>query len=159
MTRTCLSPTSCSSWRCRGQRTWPKRRNYSGTRGTFVSSRPRGCACSASVYSPSEAFRDYLTLATALANGAAEAEWRSASSRAYYSAFHVARDLMRDLGFRVPRAEQAHGYLWLRLSNAGPRGVERTGSDVRDLRQQRNRADYDDHITVTQATAADNVRL
>jgi len=64
-------------------------------------------------------FRDYLTLARTLAGGATEAEWRSASSRAYDAAFHVARVLLLGLGFRVPQADRAHGYLWMRLSNAG----------------------------------------
>src|SRR5262249_460451 len=52
-------------------------------------------------------FRDYLTLARTLAGGATEAEWRTASSRAYYAAFHVARELLADLGFRVPQADRA----------------------------------------------------
>ena len=57
-------------------------------------------------------FRDYLSLARTLAGGMTEAEWRSASSRAYYAAFHVARLLLLDLGFRVPQADRAHGYLY-----------------------------------------------
>ncbi len=104
-------------------------------------------------------FRDYLSLATTLARGTAEAEWRSASSRAYYAAFHVARRLMLGLGFRVPRADRAHNYLVLRLSNAGHLDVEKAGRRLGVLRQERNRADYDDHLTITQATAADHVRL
>lgn len=47
-------------------------------------------------------FRDYLTLANNLVNGRTEGEWRTAISRAYYSAFHVARGLLSDLSFRVP---------------------------------------------------------
>ena len=55
--------------------------------------------------------RDYLTLAKTWITGASEAEWRSAVSRAYYAAFHEARDLLRNLGFAVPRGDQAHAYL------------------------------------------------
>src|SRR5712692_3941849 len=62
---------------------------------------------------------DFLTLAETWIQGTTEAEWRSAVSRAYYAAFHEARQLVRDLGFVVPRADQAHAYLWLRLSNCG----------------------------------------
>lgn len=104
-------------------------------------------------------FRDYLVLADHLANGATEAEWRSACSRGYYAAFHVAHRLVRSLGFRVPQADRAHGYLWLRLSNAGVMEVKKAGSLLNDLRRERNRADYDDHSTLTQAAASQNVRF
>lgn len=103
-------------------------------------------------------FRDYLTLADALAHGTSEAEWRSASSRAYYAAFHVARLLLLNLRFRVPHAERAHGYLWLRLSNAGEVETATAGRLLGGLRQERNRADYDERRTITQATAIQNVR-
>ena len=104
-------------------------------------------------------FRDYLTLADTLAKGTTEAEWRSACSRAYYSAFHVARRLLLGLGFRVPQADRAHGYLWLRLSNAAHADVVKAGRRLGDLRRDRNRADYEDHRTITQAAATQNVRL
>ncbi len=104
-------------------------------------------------------FRDFLSLAATLANGATEAEWRSACSRGYYAAFHVARRLLLGLGFRVPRADRAHGHFWLRLSNAGVPAVQRAGRLRNDLRQERNRADYDDHLTITQMEAAQNVRF
>ena len=73
--------------------------------------------------------RDFLQLAVVLAGGTTEAEWRSAVSRAYYAAFHVARDLLISCGFAAPRGEQAHAYLWLRLSNADDADVEDAGSD------------------------------
>jgi uncharacterized protein (UPF0332 family) len=104
-------------------------------------------------------FRDYLNLARTLVAGPTEAEWRSATSRAYYAAFHVARVLLLGLGFRVPQADRAHGYLWMRLSNAGQADVMTAGRRLGDLRRERNRADYDDHRAVTQATAAQDVRF
>jgi hypothetical protein len=36
----------------------------------------------------------------------------AAVSRGYYAAFHVARQFMEDLGFLIPRGDQAHAYLW-----------------------------------------------
>ena len=104
-------------------------------------------------------FRDFLSLAVTLSNGTTEAEWRSASSRADYAAFHVARQLLLALGFHVPQADRAHGYLWLRLSNAGVADVKNAGSLLNDLRRERNRADYDDHRTITQAQALQNVQF
>ncbi len=103
-------------------------------------------------------FRDYLTLADVLARGTTEAEWRSASSRAYYAAFHVARLLLLDLRFRVPHADRAHGYLWLRLSNAGHAETATAGRLLGSLRQERNRADYEERRAITQATTIQNVR-
>jgi hypothetical protein len=54
---------------------------------------------------------DFLPLARQLATGATEADWRTSVGRAYYAAFHVARQLLQDVRFRVPHAEQAHRYL------------------------------------------------
>src|SRR5436190_1167712 len=102
-------------------------------------------------------FRDFLALASTLAIGTTEAEWRTANSRSYYAAFHVARRLLLDLGFRVPQADRAHAYLWLRLSNAGVAEVQAAGRRLRDLRRERNWADYEDQRTITQAIAADNL--
>jgi len=103
-------------------------------------------------------FRDYLSVAEGLAKGTAEGEWRSASSRAYYAAFHVARRLLLALNFRVPQADRAHGYLWLRLSNAAVGEVKKAGSLLNDLRRERNRADYDESRTSTQILATQHVR-
>jgi uncharacterized protein (UPF0332 family) len=103
-------------------------------------------------------FRDYLTVARTLAGGATEAEWRSASSRAYYAAFHVARLLLLDLGFRVPQAERARGYLWPRVSNAGHADTVTAGRRFGQLRRERNWADYDDRRVITQTGAVQNVQ-
>ena len=87
--------------------------------------------------------RDLLDVANDLVTGLREADWRSAVSRAYYAAFHVARLLLRQCGFVVPRTDQAHSYIWLRLSNCGHPDIVKAGSDLRDLRSERNAADYD----------------
>jgi uncharacterized protein (UPF0332 family) len=103
--------------------------------------------------------REFLTLAQALATEATEVAWRTAASRAYYAAFHVARTLMQDLGFTVPHGDRAHAHLWLRLSNAGDAQVEQAGADLNALRRDRNRADYDlgptfPHLVVAAAVQA-----
>ncbi len=86
---------------------------------------------------------DFLPLARKLAAGSTEADWRTAVSRAYYAAFHVARRLLEDLGFRVPCADSAHAYLWLRLNNCGDLAVQAAASELQLLRNRRNHADYD----------------
>ena len=98
--------------------------------------------------------RDFLTLAQTLATSGTEAAWRSAISRAYYGAFHVARELLENLRFVVPRGDQAHAYLWLRLYNCGDPQVGRAGSELNQLRGERNRADYDLHRPISSAVAA-----
>jgi uncharacterized protein (UPF0332 family) len=98
----------------------------------------------------------FLVLANRLAAEATEADWRTAVSRAYYAAFHVARHLFVALQFTVPRADRAHQYLVFRLSNCGEAAVEQAGRSLETLRRLRNRADYDETppLTKHQATAA-----
>lgn len=102
---------------------------------------------------------DYLKLAESMVNGAGEAEWRSAVSRAYYGAFHAARTLMRDLGFVVPRADRAHAYLCLRLANCGVALIGDAGNRLNSLRGDRNFADYDIDRTLSQANARIQVQV
>jgi hypothetical protein len=104
-------------------------------------------------------WRDFLPLAARLAGGATEADWRSAASRAHYAACHVARRLLSDLGFTVPRADRAHQYLVFRLGNSGEAVVESAGRDLDTLRRLRNRADYDETPALTQPQAAAAVQL
>jgi uncharacterized protein (UPF0332 family) len=98
--------------------------------------------------------KGFLVLAEVLIQGQGEAEWRSAVSRAYYGAFHEARQLMRDLGFQVPRGDQAHAYLWRRLSNCGDAQTQVAGSELNRLRTERNRADYEISRNLAQADAS-----
>jgi uncharacterized protein (UPF0332 family) len=104
-------------------------------------------------------WRDFLLLATRLAAGTTEAERRTAISRAYYAAFHVARRLLTDLNFVVPRADRAHQFLVFRLSNSGESAVEQIGRDLETLRRLRNRADYDETPAFSQPQAAATVRI
>ena len=97
--------------------------------------------------------RDFLKVADTLLAGNTEAEWRSAVSRAYYAAFHVARELLGQCGFQVPQGERAHAYLWLRLSNAGDPRVQNAGARLQIRRRERNQADYDMNRKIVQAVA------
>src|SRR5687767_792931 len=94
--------------------------------------------------------RDFLDVAFDLAGEFREADWRSAVSRAYYAAFHVASDFMRQCGFNVPQGEQAHGHAWLRLANSQDASLAQAGQDLHHLRGRRNRADYDLGTAVSQ---------
>jgi hypothetical protein len=101
--------------------------------------------------------REFLDVAADWAVAVREAEWRSAVSRAYYAAFHVACRLFRRAGFIVPGAERAHGYLWLRLSNSGHTDVIEAGRKLSYLRRDRNDADYELGRPFPQQLAIDDV--
>lgn len=100
-----------------------------------------------------------MPLAASLANGSTEAEWRTSVSRAYYAAFHTASELMRALGFVVPKADRAHAYAWLRLSNCKNLDVSKAGRNLNELRSRRNEADYDARATIAEASAEHAVKL
>jgi uncharacterized protein (UPF0332 family) len=102
---------------------------------------------------------DFLTLASRLATASTEAEWRTATSRAYYAAFHALRDLFNGLGFRVPRADAAHNYLYVRLYNSANSALAGAANDLHELRQRRNEADYDFHLAHSQRRAVRMVAL
>jgi len=85
---------------------------------------------------------DMLRVVDELIGGAEEAFWRSAISRIYYAAFHVARGLLLSCGFAVPLDQRAHAYLWRRLSHSGHPDVAAAGATLWRLRRDRNGADY-----------------
>jgi uncharacterized protein (UPF0332 family) len=97
--------------------------------------------------------RDFLDVAFDLLAGSREADWRSATSRAYYAGFHCARELLLSWGFSVPISEQAHAYLWRRLSNCGHPDIREAGLRMYQLRGTRNWADYDLHHPLRQSEA------
>jgi uncharacterized protein (UPF0332 family) len=103
--------------------------------------------------------RDFLDVAFDLAGEFREADWRSAVSRAYYAAFHVATEFLQRCGFAVPQGEPTHGYLWLRLANSGEAALQNAGNELRRLRTARNWADYTLARPLTQMHAADHARL
>ena len=84
----------------------------------------------------------FLTLADEWVQGPTEAHWRSAVSRAYYAAFHVARLLLEELGFEVERGDRAHAYLTHRLCQCGHPEIGAAGTTLINLRRSRNEADY-----------------
>ena len=98
-----------------------------------------------------------LALAERLALGTDDTDWRSAVSRAYYAAFHVARQLMEQCGFAVPRADRAHRYLSDWLSNCGHRPTIQAGQWLEQLRGHRNEADYDLWLSLHRSDVEDHV--
>lgn len=73
-----------------------------------------------------------------------EPEWRSAVSRAYYGAFHHARDfLTATLMLRVPRNAAAHQKIIIALNYPEKRELKRASSSLGTLGGWRKGADYD----------------
>lgn len=72
-----------------------------------------------------------------------EAAFRTAASRAYYGAFHIAERFLDDLGFPVPRNENAHGFLRLQLMGSGHTMATSAGAILGELYRARVKADYD----------------
>jgi uncharacterized protein (UPF0332 family) len=101
----------------------------------------------------------FLALARTLAADSTEAAWRTAVSRAYYAAFHVTKQLMGELGFKVPPDASGHRYLIHRISNCGDSNVAVAGQSLDDLRRQRTSADYQLHLLQRKGNAQAAVDL
>jgi uncharacterized protein (UPF0332 family) len=90
---------------------------------------------------------DLIQLASRLAAnpglGDAEARYRSAASRAYYGAFHLARAFLADLGARLLKNATGHAELYRVLLSSGQSDAQNAARLLSDLRRNRNAADYD----------------
>ena len=94
---------------------------------------------------------EYFNLAKELAETSEEAELRSAVSRAYYSAFCLARNYLRDIP-QDPRLSRnqtydinAHQYVAEKFiyNQSKSQTMIEIGKDLNRLRKMRNKADYD----------------
>ena len=85
---------------------------------------------------------DFIALAAKLAANpsADEATCRTAISRAYYGAFHLARGFVESLGLKVSRN---HGYLHHDLTESGNLRLRVAGGALTNLHTYRVKADYD----------------
>lgn len=87
---------------------------------------------------------DYIGLALRLAakKSAGEASYRSAVSRAYYGAFHLAISFLSGLGFNVPKGASAHGWVPQALIGSDQQDAAEAGRLLQDLHAERIVADY-----------------
>jgi uncharacterized protein (UPF0332 family) len=95
---------------------------------------------------------EYFNLAKELGETSKEAELRSAVSRAYYSAFCLARNYLRDIQ-QYPRLWRnktyeinAHQYVAEKFiyNQSKSQTMIEIGKDLSRLRKMRNKADYED---------------
>lgn len=97
---------------------------------------------------------EYLSLAQGLCGliisgppAGAEAQQRAAVSRAYYAAFILARNQLRDVdGFTSPPRSNPHSFVATEYEQHVNPQRARIGTDLRRLRANRNRCDYDDVV-------------
>jgi uncharacterized protein (UPF0332 family) len=93
-----------------------------------------------------------------------EAKLRSSVSRAYYAAFCIARNYLRD-ELDDPRLKKQnndvneHQYVANELENSKDKILSKAGKDLSRLRIYRNQSDYDDSIRNIAATAEMSIRL
>ncbi len=86
--------------------------------------------------------RDFLDIAKKLSGGSKAAEYRTAVSRAYYATYHVGADFFKAIGCRISEGPSGHGEVIRNLANCGDFELAKVGSQLTDLRTQRNNADY-----------------
>jgi len=75
--------------------------------------------------------------------GTSEARFRSAVSRAYYGAYHLALDMFAELNVRIPRNHSGHYEIYRLLSSIDQPTSRLLAGLLSDLRRARNSADYD----------------
>ncbi|MBX3276441.1 MAG: hypothetical protein KF868_00425 [Acidobacteria bacterium] len=89
-------------------------------------------------------WKEYFSLAEELSQRSDEAARRSAISRAYYSAFNVARAHAESQGWPIQTSRDSHKVVWDAFRSKGFGAVHLNGSRLRDKRRQ---ADYEDNIS------------
>lgn len=87
--------------------------------------------------------RGFLDLAQELAQRDSEPCQRTAISRAYYAAFHQARQLLAEWGFFIRQSDRAHTAITRRLSQSGSVTLNLISQSLIEFKQIRNKADYD----------------
>jgi len=85
---------------------------------------------------------DFFSLAVTLSRQPGSAERRSAISRAYYSAFNRASEVIREIGIVLPKGAECHDKVAKILGNCGDNDVQAVGQKLESLRTNRNSADY-----------------
>ena len=76
------------------------------------------------------------------ASSSDEAELRSATSRAYYGALHVAEQFLQDLGCLKPSGANHHSFIKKHLSRCGHTEIDEAATLLGDLSIERTAADY-----------------
>lgn len=87
--------------------------------------------------------REFLGVAQEAALGVTEAHWRTAAGRAYYALLLEVRDSMTAWGVSRPAPSQVHQLVRRRLFASTDPDAKRIAIALEELRDSRNRADYE----------------
>jgi uncharacterized protein (UPF0332 family) len=86
---------------------------------------------------------EFNNLASELAAGNTPAKVRTAISRAYYAAFLIGRELLKNkLGIPITETGKGHQDIKIYLNNSGDREFEEVSSKLSTLQRDRLQADY-----------------
>ncbi|GAB4405755.1 MAG: hypothetical protein Kow00123_18080 [Anaerolineales bacterium] len=107
---------------------------------------------------------EYLELALELmgqevAPAGEEARLRAAVSRAYYAAFCKARNCLLEEGWDLPRDSKIHAAVHERFATSSYNRRKQIGMDLKRLRADRNKADYDNYVKGLKETALLDIEL
>lgn len=88
----------------------------------------------------------FLAIADELSERSEAAAQRTAISRAYYAAFHVAKRWLEARGQSFPSDTNVHQFVWQAFRESPSSEQQDIGEDGNALRRVRNLADYDDAV-------------
>jgi hypothetical protein len=86
--------------------------------------------------------REFLQSARQLLTTPSEANWRTATGRAYYALVHEGRAALERWGFPLPPGDSIHTFVRRRFSSVSHADTVPVRQAVDDLGQWRNHADY-----------------
>jgi hypothetical protein len=92
--------------------------------------------------------RTFLDVANQLQTSATEAGRRTSIGRSYYALFNILRVSLESQGISFKKSAADHGRLVRYLTQCGNHEAVRVGQALRDLREQRNQADYEMSLTL-----------
>ena len=84
----------------------------------------------------------YLASGLVEKNGAFPSEYRTAISRSYYAVYNLGINLLKEMGFPIPKNSEAHKQVYYHFNNSGDSKLIEVATKIDDLRTQRNHADY-----------------
>jgi len=88
--------------------------------------------------------QQFQYLASGLAeHGTSEPEFRTAISRSYYAVYNVGINLLKDMGFTIPRNSNPHVFMPQHFKFSGNIELIEAAEKIKDLKTKRQHADYE----------------
>jgi hypothetical protein len=97
--------------------------------------------------------REFFLIAGQFKDSVSEAERRTSVSRSYYALFNTLLGALSDRGVMFSEKPEDHYRLISYLAKAGSKTTGQVGAALKDLRLDRNRADYEMKTTIDAKTS------